>query len=213
MSREHISLETEIPGLLRGNTSPTVHTEDHIFAGLGQGCACWETYITGEHISALHRFNPVQQPTESADYNHNLRTSKTIRTDVIRNACSFNNVTGSHWRAPRENHVIGAPIYDGVWLASYPGSLAHSRGGRGAKRESLVHIACACANYLGYHACTRYPRKYTEVLFIGVYKKYWNTQKCTGEPADMLDMPSVLQRTLLQAIILLGQSLAKLVAT
>ena len=33
-------------------------------------------------------------------------------------------------------------------LASFPGSLAHSRGGRGTKRESLVHIVCACTNFI-----------------------------------------------------------------
>ena len=49
-------------------------------------------------------------------------------------------------------------------------SLAHSRGGRGAKGESLVHIVCACANYLGYHGCGCYPRKYMGVSIMGVYK-------------------------------------------
>ena len=56
-----------------------------------------------------------------------------------------------------------------VNLASSAGSLAYSRGGRGAKRESLVHIVCACANYLGYHVCMRYPRKYTEVRCVQKY--------------------------------------------
>ena len=52
-------------------------------------------------------------------------------------------------------------------LASSPGSLAHSREGEGREER---HIVCACANYLGYHACMRYPRKYTEVSIMGVYK-------------------------------------------
>ena len=69
-------------------------------------------------------------------------------------------------------------------VASSPGSLAHSRGGRGARRESLVHIVCACANYLSYHACRCYPRKYTGVSIMGVYKilkypkMYWRTCEC-----------------------------------
>ena len=52
-SGEHISLETEIP--VEGeHISPTVHTEEHISAGRGQGYVFGETHITGEHISALH---------------------------------------------------------------------------------------------------------------------------------------------------------------
>ena len=100
------------------------------------------------------------------------------------------------WRGYQTARFVN--IYICLYLASPPGSLAQSRGG-GAWGESLVHIVCACANYLSYHTCMCYPRKYTEVSCVQKYS-WWNTQKCTGEPADM---PSVLQRTLLQAIVYL----------
>ena len=44
------------------------------------------------------------------------------------------------------------------------------RGEGREERESLAHIVCTCANYLGYHTCMRYPRKYMEVSIISVYK-------------------------------------------
>ena len=51
-SGEHISLETEIP--VEGEHIPTVHTEEHISAGRGQGYVFGETHITGEHITGEH---------------------------------------------------------------------------------------------------------------------------------------------------------------
>ena len=93
-------------------------------------------------------------------------------------------------------------------IASSPGSLAHSRGGRGAKGESLVHIVCACANYLGYHGCRRYPRKYTGVSIMGVYKILKYPKMCwrTCGYAERVAAHTTASDCLL------GQSLVKLVA-
>ena len=44
--------------------------------------------------------------------------------------------------------------------------------GRGLKRKSLLHIVCACANYLSYHARMRYPRKYIGGIHHGCVQKY-----------------------------------------
>ena len=91
-------------------------------------------------------------------------------------------------------------------VVSSPGSLIRIAGG--VKRESLVHIVCACANYLRYYACMHYPRKYTEVSIMGVYKiqkypkMYW--RKCRY--ARCIAAHTTASNCLL------GQSLAKLVA-
>ena len=64
-------------------------------------------------------------------------------------------------------------VYMGSWWPR-PQALSLTLVGGGARRESLVHIICACANYLGYHTCMCYPRKYTEVSIMGMYK---NTER------------------------------------
>ena len=71
------------------------------------------------------------------------------------------------------------------------------------KKESLVHIVCTRANYLSYHTCMHYPRNILEVSIMGVYKDTEIPKKCTGEAAGSKDMPGMLQRTLLQAIVYL----------
>ena len=86
-------------------------------------------------------------------------------------------------------------------LASSTGSLAHSCGERGVKRERAWYTLFVHALIISVimHVW-RYPRKYTGVFIMGVYKN-------TEIPKNVLEnlyMPSALQRTLLrQAIVYL----------
>ena len=67
--------------------------------------------------------------------------------------------------------VVAAVVHSVCARASLVPRLSHSLlWARGTKRESLVHIVCTCTNYLSYHACRHYSRKYTGVSIMGVYK-------------------------------------------
>ena len=95
-------------------------------------------------------------------------------------------------------------------VALSPGSLTLITGRDAKRRKGLLHIVCACANYLGYCACMRYSRKYIRASIMGVYK--------------ILKYPNVLEDLLVHGYArhdaahttandgLLGHSLAKLVA-
>ena len=68
------------------HSTAVVGDEVYLWAGTGRLVILLHAWRCANH--AIHgRFNPVQ-PTDSAD--HDLRTSKTIRTDVIRNVRSKN---------------------------------------------------------------------------------------------------------------------------
>ena len=72
-------------------------------------------------------------------------------------------------------------VCDCVVLTLSPGLFLLEFRGRGVKRESLVHIVCACTNYCDYRTRMHYPRKDMEVSVMGVYKN-------TEIPKNVLDI-------------------------
>ena len=100
-------------------------------------------------------------------------------------------------------------------MASSPGSLTHSRGGRGTKRESLVHalimsvITCVCVIL---ENIQRYP-SWVCTKILKDTKMYWRTCGYAERVGRSPINAELVAAHTTASDCLLGQSLVKIVAT